>query len=83
MNFKITPLFLSIIFTISLCFIVPSPTSTSPKSLTFFNTTNEMNGISPYADNIGWKYTFINGKLYRRLYNFTKNVWIGNWELCP
>lgn len=37
--------------------------------------------ITPRADDIGWQYKTINGKLYRRLYNYTKNVWISDWEL--
>lgn len=36
--------------------------------------------ISPRKDNIRWVYKEIGGKLYRRLYNFTKKVWIGDWE---
>lgn len=39
--------------------------------------------ITPYADIIGWKYSVINGQLHRRLYNFTKQVWMGQWELVP
>ena len=23
-----------------------------------------------------------NGKLYRRLYNYSKDTWLGDWELC-
>lgn len=37
--------------------------------------------ITPYADDIGWRYTTYNGQLYRRLYNYTKGLWIGEWEL--
>jgi hypothetical protein len=35
------------------------------------------------ADVIVWKYKSINGHVYRRRYNSTKRVWIGEWELCP
>lgn len=38
---------------------------------------------NPYAitrDNyIGWRYETINGTLYKRLYNYTTNSWIGEW----
>lgn len=37
--------------------------------------------VSTYADTIGWRYKTVNGKLYRRKYNYTKEVWIGDWEL--
>lgn len=30
-------------------------------------------------DNIGWRYKVINGILYKRLYNYSKNEWIGKW----
>ena len=36
----------------------------------------------PYADIIGWRYTSIDGKMYRRQYNYSKQTWIGEWELC-
>lgn len=39
--------------------------------------------IVPMADVIVWKYKSINGHVYRRRYNSTKRVWIGEWELCP
>lgn len=37
------------------------------------------NDIVVCADRIGWKYKNINGKPYKRLYNFSKDQWIGNW----
>lgn len=37
--------------------------------------------IQPKADIIGWRYKTIDNKLYRRQYNYTKQMWIGNWEL--
>lgn len=36
--------------------------------------------INPRADIIKWRYKNINGHVYRRLYNYTKHKWIGNWE---
>lgn len=35
--------------------------------------------ISPRAYDYGWKYKVVNGVLYKRLYNYTLGVWIGNW----
>jgi hypothetical protein len=43
--------------------------------------TNEDNPeINPRADIIKWRYKTINGHIYRRKYNYTKQIWIGNWE---
>ena len=33
------------------------------------------------ANDIGYVYKTINGKLYKRLYNFTEEEWIGDWIL--
>ena len=37
--------------------------------------------IEPRSDVIGWKYKNIDGKLYKRLYNYTKEQCIGDWIL--
>lgn len=31
-------------------------------------------------DDIQWVYQTINGITYRRKFNFTKGVWVGDWE---
>lgn len=36
--------------------------------------------VNPRADIIGWRYKIMNGHLYRRKYNYTKQIWIGHWE---
>lgn len=36
--------------------------------------------ITPLSDQIDWIYEFFDGVLYRRLYNYTKKCWIGDWE---
>lgn len=38
--------------------------------------------IQPYSDIIDWRYKSENGKMYRRQYNYSKQEWIGEWELC-
>lgn len=38
--------------------------------------------ISPISDIIGWRYKTINGKIYKRQYNYSKEKWIGEWEAC-
>lgn len=37
---------------------------------------------APYSDIIDWRYKTENNKVYRRLYNYSKQKWIGEWELC-
>lgn len=34
------------------------------------------------ADVIKYVYKVENRKLYRRLYNYSKDTWLGDWELC-
>lgn len=31
------------------------------------------------SDNIRWVFKTVDGKLYRRLYNFSTGEWIGDW----
>ena len=33
----------------------------------------------PRADEIRWRYSVINGKLHKRLYNYSTRTWIGDW----
>ncbi len=37
--------------------------------------------VSPRADIIDWRYKTENGKLYKRLFNYTKEQWVGDWIL--
>lgn len=41
----------------------------------------ENESIVPHSDIIEYRYKVINGDLYRRLYNYTQEYWIGEWEL--
>ena len=37
--------------------------------------------VQPQQDSIGWRYKIENGnELYRRLYNYSIGMWIGQWE---
>lgn len=38
--------------------------------------------IMPRKDRIGWRYKTVNGKHYKRQYNYSRKYWIGEWELC-
>lgn len=42
-----------------------------------------MSIISPYKDDIRWVYKFSNGKIYRRLFNYSTGQWVGDWEVAP
>ena len=35
----------------------------------------------PYSDNIGWRFKIENGKIYKRLYNYSTGDWEGPWIL--
>lgn len=36
--------------------------------------------VTPCADIIEWRFKEEDGKLYRRLYNYTAGEWVGDWE---
>ena len=38
--------------------------------------------VQPRAAIIQWIHKEVNGKLYRRLYNYQTKEWIGDWILC-
>jgi hypothetical protein len=44
-------------------------------------TTVSASTIQPMSDCIEWRYKFVNGKTYKRLFNYTTNSWIGDWIL--
>lgn len=36
-------------------------------------------GIMPLKDDIQYRYKIENGKMYKRLYNYTVGEWVGDW----
>lgn len=36
--------------------------------------------IQPKSDIIRWRYKTVDGIIYKRLYNYTKQQWIGEWQ---
>lgn len=44
---------------------------------TVLNTT-----VESRKDNIQYVYEVRDGQLYKRLYNYSKGTWVGNWILC-
>ncbi len=43
--------------------------------------TSGLTQVTPRADDIRYVYKTINGKLHKRLYNYTTNKWVGDWIL--
>lgn len=54
--------------------IAPYNVSTSSAAVTE-STTTVLPGIQPYGNQTGYKYKFINGKLYKRLWSYTYSRW--------
>lgn len=52
----------------------------SPAATTVAKAASAETAISPCADAIEWRYKEENGKLYRRLYNYTTASWVGEWQ---
>ncbi len=46
-----------------------------------FEEVAESEGIQPRSPIIEWRFKIEDGKLYRRLYNYTDQCWVGEWEL--
>ncbi len=42
-------------------------------------TSSDDYGIMPLKDDIQYRYKIENGKLYKRLYNYTVGEWVGEW----
>lgn len=66
---------------IALCIILNIPAIVSSYTdmicnNSFVSTTTE---ISPKANDIVWKFKLVNGVLYKRQYDYTRNQWIGDW----
>ncbi|MCI5597199.1 MAG: hypothetical protein MR380_10920 [Lachnospiraceae bacterium] len=71
----------NLIFTKNTLFLSASTVqsnSNAPSSLTVI----EKEEIQPKADDIRWRYKTIDGKLYKRLYNYSTKTWIGDWILA-
>ena len=43
---------------------------------------SQLLGAVTYAQVIGWRYKTEDGKVYRRQYNYSRQKWIGERELC-
>jgi len=43
---------------------------------------SDSENIMPLADALGWRYKTVNRVLYKRLYNYSKKQWVGDWIKC-
>jgi hypothetical protein len=55
--------------------------STSDVAVTVSDSDDSDEGITLYSDVLGWRTKEVNGKTYRRLYNYTRHEWVGDWIL--
>ena len=44
-----------------------------------YGITKSVSEFESRADDIGYRYKYINGILHKRLYNYSNHVWIGDW----
>lgn len=66
-------MFAALFSIIAFSYIPLSPTNTA------YAATSDSETVMPLSDRIIWRYKTINGVLYKRLYNVTKQQWVGNW----
>lgn len=65
-----TIMFFAAFFALSTPVLAAEPIDSAAKSVE-----SESSGIVPYSDIIEYRYKNINGKLYCRLYNYTRDEW--------
>lgn len=44
-------------------------------------TKSNTSSVTPQSNIIEWRYKIVDGKLYKRQYDYTKEVWVGDWIL--
>jgi hypothetical protein len=65
------------VLTLSVCSLQPAITaSASSQSIAV---EQSRNSVTPRSDYKTWMYKVENGKIYKRLYNCSTGVWIGDW----
>lgn len=65
------------VLTLSLCSLQPAITATASNQT--YSVEQDRGSISPKSDIKRWLYKIENGKVYKRLYNTSTGVWIGDW----
>lgn len=64
---------------LSLTLLLISATLNSPQILLNHNAKQISYHVK--SSKIDWRFKFINNQLYKRLFNYTTNSWIGDWIL--
>jgi len=52
----------------------------TPASTITVEAANPTEAVTPRSDVIEYRYKEVYGLLYRRLFNYTRDCWVGNWE---
>lgn len=65
------------VLTLSLCSLQPAITVAASSQICAVK--QDADSISPRSDIIRWVYKIENGKVYKRLYNSSIGVWVGDW----
>lgn len=76
---KILELLTSVLFLLTIVLTI-MPQNVMASSINLNNEINDEYTVTR-SDIIDWRYKTENGKLYKRLYNYSKEQWIGEWEL--
>ncbi len=63
---------------VAIAITVSAGVQASAHSLTNINTEST---IRPLAHIIDWRYKIEDGKMYKGLYNYTTQQWVGEWTL--
>lgn len=70
----------TLVLTAALCFSCMTAVSFPCASALGLQAKAEAATTTLRAPVIGWRYQTIDGVLYRRLFNYTTQEWIGEWE---
>lgn len=76
---KLKEIFICVI----ICIIFMQPVTALASDLTSPHIYSMSSSVRPLSDIIKWRYKSVNGKLYKRLYNYSKGQWVGDWILVP
>lgn len=67
------------LYTLLGCMLLPANVMAS--SVTVYAAVVESEEVTPQADSIDWQYKVIDGALYKRLYNYTTNTPLSDWQI--
>ena len=79
MKIKKTIVYLFLILQLAVIF-TPSTVSAQPVNS---NETEIVSSVVPKVDDIRWQYKTVDHVLYRRLFNYSTNTPLSDWEIVP